>query len=88
MKPNKPYTEYLYMLLLQRTAQFNKAVYTKREPFEDMYCEYAELFNIANELNEEYKSKAYNNMETYFPHVEIIHRDFHKPVKVIREWGV
>lgn len=87
MKPNKPYTEYLYLLLMQRTAQYNNAVYKHHNDPEEYYCEYAELFNIANELNENYKIKAYNEIEAYYPHVEIIHRDYKKPVRVIREWS-
>lgn len=74
---NKPYYKYLEWYLHKLICQYNN----------DYKSLYNDIMQVCKEYNADVKLTYQNKGETYYPFIEIIHRDLNKPIRITKNWS-
>ena len=74
---NKPYYKYLEWYLHKLICQYNNG-------YKSLYND---IMQVCKEYNADVKLAYQNKGKTYYPFIEIIHRDLNKPIRIIKNWS-
>lgn len=74
---DEPYYKYLEWYLHKIIRQYNNGDKSL----------YNDIMQVCKEYNADSKLTYQNRNETYYPFIEIIHRDLSKPIRMIKNWS-
>ena len=74
---NEPYYIYLEWYLYKLVNRYNKGEHNL----------YNDIMQVCKEHNADSKLEHQNRNETYYPFIEIVHRNPNKPMKAVKNWS-